>query len=241
MKGYGGLVLVIISLMVYPGFADEHIDQPHSHWVQDEATSGTFEESGNGSYTLILGGLDESAVHYTDYPYPKADVIPFGADSCGSCWAQGSVDAVIKIANPDSDDKETLMATLSDPEFNNESGTVSYTAVPIMDQKELSENLQPFAVNADPVLPQSFGETSVYYDGGMQENDANGVEMFDCGNHYVDCYDQSSGKYYGSATAGCYWHLTCEPNPSDDYSACKGRYGQDNEYRVEQKTACHYK
>jgi hypothetical protein len=239
MKGYWLVVLVIMVTLMYPVVAEKDMNSSSFKLIQDEASSGSFVEKENGSYQIKFEGIDDSVHLLTNNPYPRVIEVPISNDTFDRAYNKGSMNAVIKLQQADNTEQDTLIATLSEPVYDSGAGTLSYTAVP--ESSYEGTNLEPFVGDADPTIPEKFGEAVIYYDTGSSQVSQDNQDNFNCGEHYVDCYDEKTGHYYGSAEAPCYWCFTCNNNDSDDLSRCKGKYGESHEYSVRQRTDCHYK
>lgn len=196
--------------------------------VQDEVRSGTFSDYGNGTYSLSVTGIDKSADYITNYPYPRTINISTSEKDYSSENVNSAKTAVVKLVDPIDPSQESLLVNVSQPVYNSDTETLSYTATPVLNYS--GYNLKPFLKDLDESLPSEFGEAMIYYD---PDQDSSSICAYK--SHSLMCFS-NDGKYrFGGTTAPCYedhYRDTCYFKSDESLAACKKKYGSENGYYI---------
>jgi hypothetical protein len=168
-------------------------DVPTSFMFVQEANAGTLMPNGDGTYSLALQGVVPSTVYFSDRPQAITGSVPtlefLTKFDWGSFEGEDSAPpnaAIALQAAPDAA-QDTLVVELTAPEYDESNGTLHYTVRPIP-TTGYSANTQQFGeliAAADPVIPESFGITSIFIDS--------------CGKCKARCY----GPYWISGSQAC--------------------------------------
>lgn len=142
--------------------AVEH--RPHFLFSQT-ASNGTFVPVAgeSGTFILTLRGVSPSTTYFSDRPERIAGSLPtsgFIAD--GNVFdAEDPPNAAVVLEEPEAEKKDTVVAELSDPSYDEGAGTLTYRA------KVLGAgqgDLEHWSPHLDEALPRSFDATSVFID-----------------------------------------------------------------------------
>ena len=125
------------------------------------ATSGTFEANADGTYVLMLAGIDPHVIAFTDRPYRDSAIV--SASDLVRDWADlfaaAAPNAVLIEHSPTGQD-DSVVITVSNPQLDGT--TLRFDAELIAD--EASPNLQRLAGKIHASPPTTFARASLFID-----------------------------------------------------------------------------
>lgn len=177
-KSFGPTWLLIgLALMIPGSFLAACAKAPYgkseraSEMFVQSATSGTLSKRSDGTYALVLAGVSPSTVSFTDRPERSARTVDTATftDSWKGEFGAIAPNAALEIAGA-SESSDTLILTISNPQFDSKAGALTYDAslVPIGGTHSLSG----FKDRADEFALESFGQASLFIDGGAPPSSA---------------------------------------------------------------------
>lgn len=127
-----------------------------------QGQGGSLVKGTNGTMTLTLTGVRPETVYFSDTPNRISGEISTGLFTSSSLWnATSSPNAALMLAGaPAAND--TVILTLSDPQYNRTSATLQYSAVAVPDYQ--GEGLLAFRTFADPGVPEHFDQAMLFID-----------------------------------------------------------------------------
>nr|WP_320161669.1 hypothetical protein [uncultured Methanoregula sp.] len=127
-----------------------------------EAVSGSLIPGKNGTMTLTLKGLRDDTVYFSDRPARVSGVI--GTDLFTRCsMFSGNEPPNAALMLPDAPaTNDTVIITISDPQYDKANATLTYTAVKVPDYH--GEGLKVYETFADPGVAETFGRAMLFID-----------------------------------------------------------------------------
>jgi hypothetical protein len=174
-----------------------------------EAANGTFIKNADGNYTLTLLNVVPYTLYFSDRPEQIAGFAPMERFIAGFCWR--SPNAALSLVDAD-EEEDTVILTITKPLYDNETGTLTYTAKILEDLVE--DRFSYHISRADAGIPEKFGRAALFID------DCSDAHIYCCkieGDN-KECTSFTSGC--GKVSCNCCWNLralSCRPCKSDSY------------------------
>ena len=175
-----------------------------------EAANGTFVKNADGNYTLTLYNVVPYTMYYSDPPEQIAGFYPMESFIAGFSWNYSN--ASLSLADAD-ENEDTIILAISSPRYDNQTGTLTYTARIIEDPRD--DRLSYQISRADASIPERFGRAEMIVGG--------------CGTDEWKCCTSGDDECGTIGISCCYsWsHGGCQPCGCDcEYKAkCRKAYG----------------
>jgi len=133
--------------------------RPSTTFVQ-EAANGTFVKNADGSYTLTLQNVVPYTMYYSDPPEKIAGIYPMESFITGFSWR--CPNAALSLADAD-ENEDTVILAISSPRYDNQTGTLTYTAKILEDLRD--DRLSYQISRADAGIPERFGGAELFLGG----------------------------------------------------------------------------
>lgn len=187
---------------------NESAEQPSLTLVQ-EAGSGTFVKNADGNYTLTLYNVVPYTIYYSDPPQQIAGFYPMDGFIAG--LSSRHYNAALSLLDAD-ENEDTVILAISSPSYDNQTGTLTYTARIIEDPRD--DRLSYQISRADAGIPERFGEAKIIVGG--------------CGTYDWKCCT-SGGEKCGKIGISCCvgaWGYCFQCGRDCEYKAnCREKYG----------------
>ena len=176
-----------------------------------EAANGTFVKNADGNYTLTLYNVVPYTMYYSDPPEQIAGFYPMESFIAGFSWNYSN--ASLSLADAD-ENEDTIILAISSPRYDNQTGTLTYTARIIEDPRD--DRLSYQISRADASIPERFGQAKMI--------------VGDCGTDDWKCCtsgDDDCGTLKKISCCYSWSHGGCQPCGRDcEYKAkCRKAYG----------------
>ena len=183
-----------------------------------EAAKGTFVKNADGNYTLTLKNVVPYTMYFSDQPDRIAGFAPMERFIAGYNWRYPN--AALSLVDAD-ENMDTVILAISSPRYDNQTGTLIYTAKILEDL--VDDRFSYLISRADAGIPERFGRAALFID--------------DCLNGHIYCCKGGADKectivsHCGKVGCGCCWEsstLACEPCRSFSYyeKKCMEEHGK---------------
>lgn len=127
-----------------------------------ESDAGSLVPEKDGTMNLTLTGVRPDTVYFSDKPARISGVISTAIFNSSSLWSSETApNAALMI--PDAPAlNDTVILSLSNPQYNKAAATIRYTAVPVPNYT--GEGLKAYRTFADPMVPEQFGQAMLFID-----------------------------------------------------------------------------
>jgi hypothetical protein len=134
---------------------NESAGWPSFTFVQ-EAANGTFVKNEDGNYTLTLYNVVPYTTYFSDPPEQIAGFTPMERFIAGFNWR--CPNAALSLADAD-ENEDTVILAISSPRYDNQTGTLIYTARILEDPRD--DRLSYHISRADAGIPEKFGRAEL--------------------------------------------------------------------------------
>jgi hypothetical protein len=140
---------------------NESTGQPSFTFVQ-EAANGTFVKNEDGNYTLTLLDVVPYTMYFSDRPEQITGFTPMERFIAGFNWRCPNAALSLRDAD-ENEDKGTVILAISSPRYDNQTGTLIYTARILKDL--VSDRFSNHISRADAGIPENLGRAELFLGG----------------------------------------------------------------------------
>ena len=122
-----------------------------------EGTSGSFVNDGSGNYTLTMTDVVPYTIFFADRPARDVGFAPMDKFLKGFDFGASNPPNAALILPEENETSDTVVVELTNPQYNNATGTLTYNAKQLKDYSFKSVWLQDQVSEVDPAIPERFG------------------------------------------------------------------------------------
>jgi hypothetical protein len=139
-----------------------------------EGESGTLVSDGSGNYTLTMFDVVPYTIFLSDRPAREVGLTPIDKFLSGFNFGLNNPPNAAIILSEENETSDTALVELTNPQYNNTTRTLTYTATLLKEYQFESEWYKGRVGAADASIPESFGKVSLVIDDCPCEQDVNG-------------------------------------------------------------------
>jgi hypothetical protein len=129
-----------------------------------EGSGGSFVNDGSGNYTLTITDVIPYTVFFADRPSRDVGFVPNDEFLEGFSFGTGNPANAAIILPDENETSDMVVVRLSEPHYNNETGTLTYNAELLKDYLFESGWLQDQISKVDASIPERFGKVILVID-----------------------------------------------------------------------------
>jgi hypothetical protein len=141
-------------------------NQTETHIFIQEASSGSFVNDSTGNYTLTLNDVVPYTVFFADRPARDVGFAPMDKFLKGFSFGASNTPnaALILSVSEENETSDMVIVELTNPQYNNTTGTLTYNASLLKEYSFESGWLQDQIGKVDPSIPERFGRAILVID-----------------------------------------------------------------------------
>lgn len=130
-----------------------------------EGSSGSFVNDGSGNYTLTMNDVVPYTIFFADRPARDVGFAPMDKFLKGFNFGASNPPNAAIILPDENVSSDMVIAELTNPQYNNTTRTLTYTAKQLKEFSIKSGWLQDHASEVDSAIPERFGSVELVIDG----------------------------------------------------------------------------
>lgn len=130
-----------------------------------EGSNGTFVKDKTGNYALTMNYVVSYTMFMADRPARDVGLVPMDEFLKGFNFGISNPPNAAIILPYEKNVLDMIVAELTDPQYNNSTHTVTYTAKQLKEYSFKSAWLQDHMSEVDPAIPERFGTVELVIDG----------------------------------------------------------------------------
>jgi hypothetical protein len=139
-------------------------NQTETHIFIQEASSGSFVDDRTGNYTLTLNDVVPFTVFFADRPARDVGFAPMDKFLKGFSFGASNPPNAALILSEENETSDMVIVELTNPQYNNTTGTLTYNAKLLKEYSFESGWLQDQIVKVDASIPERFGRAILVID-----------------------------------------------------------------------------
>jgi hypothetical protein len=170
-------------------------NQPVTHIFIQQGTGGSFVNDGSGNYTLTMTDVVPYTIYFADRPARDVGLAPMDKFLKGFDFGVNNPPNAAIILTDENETSDMVIVELTNPQYDNTTGTLTYTASLLKDYSFESVWFQDQKSKVDSSIPERFGSITLVIDDCPCEQDFTGFCADECRNscfkvvnHWPWCY-----------------------------------------------------
>jgi hypothetical protein len=160
-------------------------NQPVTHIFIQQGTGGSFVNDGSGNYTLTMTDVVPYTIYFADRPARDVGLAPMDKFLKGFDFGVNNPPNAAIILTDENETSDMVIVELTNPQYDNTTGTLTYTASLLKDYSFESVWFQDQKSKVDSSIPERFGSITLVIDDCPCEQDFTGYCTVECRN---SCY-----------------------------------------------------
>jgi hypothetical protein len=139
-------------------------NQTITHIFIQEGAGGSFVNDGSGNYTLTMTDVVPYTMVFADRPARDVGLAPMDRFLKGFSFGASNPPNAAIILPDENETSDMIVVELTNPQYNNTTQTLTYTAKPLKNYSFKTGWLQDHASEVDPAIPERFGSVNLVID-----------------------------------------------------------------------------
>ena len=132
-------------------------NQTVTHIFIQEGSGGSFVNDGSGNYTLTMTDVVPYTIFFADRPARDVGLAPMDKFLKGFDFGAYNPPNAALILSKENETSDMVIVELTNPQYNNTTGTLTYTARQLKEYSFESAWFQDQIGKVDPSIPERFG------------------------------------------------------------------------------------
>ena len=139
-------------------------NQTITHIFIQEGTNGSFLNDGSGNYTLTMTNVVPYTIFFADRPARDVGLTPMDKFLEGFNFGASNPPNAAIILPDENETSDMIIVELTNPQYDNTTGTLTYTASLLKDYSFESVWFQDQKIKVDSSIPERFGSVVLVID-----------------------------------------------------------------------------
>ena len=139
-------------------------NQPVTHIFIQQGTGGSFVNDGSGNYTLTMTDVVPYTIYFADRPARDVGLAPMDKFLKGFDFGASNPPNAALILPEENETSDMVIVELTNPQYNNTTGTLTYKARQLKEYSFESVWFQDQISKVDSSIPERFGSVNLVID-----------------------------------------------------------------------------
>lgn len=135
-----------------------------THIFIQQGTGGSFVNDGSGNYSLTMTDVVPYTIYFADRPSRDVGFAPMDKFLKGFDFGVNNPPNAAIILPNENETSDMVIVELTNPQYDNTTGTLTYMAIPLMNYSFESVWFQDQKTKVDSSIPERFGNITLVID-----------------------------------------------------------------------------